>query len=138
MQSADDVALSFVDSIPILDNLVYLFTEDPDPTFDVCLTTFNNTLIVLNENIEQIGTKVDQLSRTIYLSVIQNQVATDKREISNCFMNFSLYFTKLIFNCRARSTQILLLKRFFCKTNWRYSNQQTNDIYAATSIQPNY
>ncbi|CAC5379164.1 unnamed protein product [Mytilus coruscus] len=93
LQSADDVALSFVDSIPILGNLVYLFTEDPDPTFDVesGLTTINNNLKVLNENIERIGTKVDQLSRTIDISVIQNQVATDKREISNCFTDFLLY-----------------------------------------------
>lgn len=93
LQSAGDVALSLVESIPIIGDIVYLLTNNPETSFDFesALTVINDNLKVLNANIKKIGIKVEDLSKTIDLSVIKNQVATDKREISNCYADFLLF-----------------------------------------------
>lgn len=93
MQSAGDVALKFVQSFPVIGDIIRLFTESPYHQYDIerGLREVNENLKVLNINIKKIGIKVEELSKTIDLSVMKNQVATDKREISNFFEDFLLF-----------------------------------------------
>lgn len=93
LQTAGDVALTLVESLPVIGDIVYLLTNNPDPSYDFesGLTRINDNLKVLNTNIKEIGKRVEELSKTIDISVIKNQVATDKREISNCYADLLLF-----------------------------------------------
>ncbi|CAC5370664.1 unnamed protein product [Mytilus coruscus] len=92
LKSAGDVGLVLVESVPILGDIVHFFNENPDQIINVenGLKIINDNIKVLDETIKNIGTRVDMLSLKIDLSVIK-KVATDKREISNCFADFSLF-----------------------------------------------
>ncbi|VDI03817.1 Hypothetical predicted protein, partial [Mytilus galloprovincialis] len=74
LQSAGDVGLEIIKSIPIFDDIVHLLSENPDPTFDVesALKTINENFKILDEKIKNIRTRVDTLSIKIDLSVIKN------------------------------------------------------------------
>ncbi|XP_071135373.1 uncharacterized protein [Mytilus edulis] len=116
LQSAGNVALVLVEAVPVLGDIVYLLAEKPDSIFDIesGLTTINDNLKVLNTNIKNIGVRVDELAKKIDLSVIKNQVATDKREISNCYADLLLFLQNpipkaeqdRIKNCYSKSAYI--------------------------------
>ncbi|VDH89971.1 Hypothetical predicted protein [Mytilus galloprovincialis] len=93
LQSAGEVALLVVGSIPVIGDIIRLFTDRPNQRYDIerGLREINGNLKVLNNNIKKIGIKVEELSKKIDLSVLKNQVATDKREISNCYEDFLLF-----------------------------------------------
>ncbi|CAC5379140.1 unnamed protein product [Mytilus coruscus] len=93
LENAGDVALVLVESIPILGDIVQLLSGKQENTFDVesGLKTINYNLKTLNKNIKSLGTRVNELSNEIDLSVLKNQVANDKREISNCYDDFLLF-----------------------------------------------
>ncbi|VDI20746.1 Hypothetical predicted protein [Mytilus galloprovincialis] len=107
LEDAGAIALVLIKSIPILGDIIQLITGKPENTFDVQrglktinynlktinynLKTINYNLKTLNENIRSLGTRVNELSNEIDLSVLKNQVANDKREISNCYNDFLLF-----------------------------------------------
>ncbi|XP_071136774.1 uncharacterized protein [Mytilus edulis] len=93
LQNAGDVALVLVESIPVLGDIIHLFSGKQDTPFDIenGLKTINSNLKTLNKNIKNLGTRVNKLSNEIDLSVLKNQVANDKREISNCYDDFLLF-----------------------------------------------
>ncbi|CAC5378259.1 unnamed protein product [Mytilus coruscus] len=100
LETAGDVGLTLVESMPIIGDIVHVLNNNPDPSFDFKsgLITINDNLKVLNTKIKKIGVRVEELSKTIDLSVIKNQVATDKREISNCYADLLLFLPNPLSN----------------------------------------
>lgn len=88
-----DFAIAMIESMPIVNDIVSLFTNNPSDTADIqtTLNSINNHLETFNSDINNIEEKVEQLLQRLDLSVIQNQVAGDRREIKSCHTDFLLF-----------------------------------------------
>lgn len=90
-----DFAMTVVDNIPYVNDIVSLFKSKPSEKAEIqsALSSINNNLKTVTNEIADIGGKVKQILQILQLSVFQTQVAEDAREITSCHADF-LQFLK--------------------------------------------
>lgn len=96
LQNVGDVAYTIIGSLPVVGDIVSILTSNPENNVDIdsSIIGIHDNLQGMNKEIIKTGAKVDRLSKQLDLSLIQNQVADDVRQIRDCHSNFLLFLIK--------------------------------------------
>lgn len=90
LDNANDAAVTLVKSVPVLGDFASIVIKKPEEQVDIktALKVINENMNAIKNEIQNVGTKIDDLGRQIDFSIVQTQIADRKVQIYSCYQDF--------------------------------------------------